>query len=238
MRTYIALFLIACAASAALTPLVIRLCRRYGWVDAPGGRKLHRTPVPRLGGSAVLAALRAGRHPHVPVRQPGHPAVRGHHPQGAADPRPGPAGGRAGGGGRPPGRSAGADQVPGPDRGRHPALGLRIPCGQPHPAGDGHAAPRAGPGLCADGPVDRGRDQRLQFHRRHGWPGLRHRPVHGGVGDGHGPGHRTPGSGGGGGPPGRGGGRLPALQLAAGPHLPGGRRAATSSGSCWAPWPS
>ena len=59
MRTYLALFFLSCLASLALTPAVIGLCRRFGWVDAPGGRKVHDQPVPRLGGAAVVAAFLA-----------------------------------------------------------------------------------------------------------------------------------------------------------------------------------
>ena len=40
-----------------LTPLWRNLCRRWGWVDQPdGGRRLHRVPVPRVGGVPILAA--------------------------------------------------------------------------------------------------------------------------------------------------------------------------------------
>ncbi len=47
-----------------LTPLVERLATRFGVLARPGGRHIHRTPVPRLGGIAVylafLAAVLAG----------------------------------------------------------------------------------------------------------------------------------------------------------------------------------
>jgi UDP-N-acetylmuramyl pentapeptide phosphotransferase/UDP-N-acetylglucosamine-1-phosphate transferase len=40
-----------------LTPLWRNLCRRWGWVDRPdGGRRLHRVPVPRVGGVPIFAA--------------------------------------------------------------------------------------------------------------------------------------------------------------------------------------
>jgi UDP-GlcNAc:undecaprenyl-phosphate GlcNAc-1-phosphate transferase len=40
-----------------LTPLWCNLCRRWGWVDRPdGGRRLHRVPVPRVGGVSIFAA--------------------------------------------------------------------------------------------------------------------------------------------------------------------------------------
>jgi len=43
-----------------LTPMVIRLAHRFGAVDRPGSRKIHTTPVPRLGGLAVFGAFLAG----------------------------------------------------------------------------------------------------------------------------------------------------------------------------------
>ena len=53
------LSLAAAATSAFLvTPLVRDFARRQGWMDQPdGGRKLHVTPVPRLGGVAVFFAF-------------------------------------------------------------------------------------------------------------------------------------------------------------------------------------
>jgi UDP-GlcNAc:undecaprenyl-phosphate GlcNAc-1-phosphate transferase len=47
-------------AAYALTPMVAMLARRAGWVDEPGGRKIHPEPVPLLGGAAVLLALGVG----------------------------------------------------------------------------------------------------------------------------------------------------------------------------------
>lgn len=52
-----ALLALAFALSRMLTPLAARLARARGFVDAPGGRKAHATPVPLGGGLAVLAAL-------------------------------------------------------------------------------------------------------------------------------------------------------------------------------------
>ena len=53
--------LVACASLAALvsfflTPATIRLAHSIGAVDQPGERKVHKTPIPRLGGLAVVAA--------------------------------------------------------------------------------------------------------------------------------------------------------------------------------------
>jgi UDP-GlcNAc:undecaprenyl-phosphate GlcNAc-1-phosphate transferase len=43
-----------------ITPLTIRVAHLRGWVDKPGGRKIHRKPIPRLGGFGVFLALWAG----------------------------------------------------------------------------------------------------------------------------------------------------------------------------------
>jgi UDP-GlcNAc:undecaprenyl-phosphate GlcNAc-1-phosphate transferase len=58
MKTYCALFLIAAFASLVLTPLLRRLCERYGLVSAPqDGRHIHPTAVPRLGGVAIFLSV-------------------------------------------------------------------------------------------------------------------------------------------------------------------------------------
>ncbi len=43
--------------AVALTPLARRAALALGAVDAPGHRKIHTTPIPRLGGAAVVAAI-------------------------------------------------------------------------------------------------------------------------------------------------------------------------------------
>ncbi len=48
--------MIAFAVAGALTPLFRNLCREWGFVDLPGGRKIHDTPVPRIGGVPVAIA--------------------------------------------------------------------------------------------------------------------------------------------------------------------------------------
>jgi UDP-GlcNAc:undecaprenyl-phosphate/decaprenyl-phosphate GlcNAc-1-phosphate transferase len=49
---------VAAATAFLVTPLVRNFARARGWMDRPdGGRKLHLTPVPRLGGVAVLFAF-------------------------------------------------------------------------------------------------------------------------------------------------------------------------------------
>lgn len=47
-------------ASAVLTPAVARFAHAHGLVDVPGGRRVHRAPVPRLGGVAIFSAVFLG----------------------------------------------------------------------------------------------------------------------------------------------------------------------------------
>ncbi|HUF17224.1 MAG TPA: hypothetical protein VMS12_04175 [Thermoanaerobaculia bacterium] len=49
--------LIAAAISALLTPVARRLALRVGAIDRPDPRKIHSTPVPRLGGLAVVVSV-------------------------------------------------------------------------------------------------------------------------------------------------------------------------------------
>ncbi len=58
MRLFVILLSAAGAAllSTALSPLVRRLAVAVGAIDQPGKRKVHSTPVPRLGGLAVIAS--------------------------------------------------------------------------------------------------------------------------------------------------------------------------------------
>ncbi len=50
---------VAFALAAALVPVTGRIARRFGVLDAPGPRKVHGTPTPRIGGIAVWAAFTA-----------------------------------------------------------------------------------------------------------------------------------------------------------------------------------
>ncbi len=50
-------FLAAAALSFGLTPLAKRLAVRLGAVDLPNERKVHKVPIPRLGGVAVVGAF-------------------------------------------------------------------------------------------------------------------------------------------------------------------------------------
>ncbi|BCS35508.1 putative undecaprenyl-phosphate N-acetylglucosaminyl 1-phosphate transferase [Luteitalea sp. TBR-22] len=59
VTTYLLAFLVALAVSAAITPLVERTAVRVDILDRPGGRKLHASPVPRVGGVGVALGLAA-----------------------------------------------------------------------------------------------------------------------------------------------------------------------------------
>lgn len=52
-------FLAAFALSAGLCVVVATLCRRWGVLDQPAPRRIHRAPAPRLGGIAVFVAFLA-----------------------------------------------------------------------------------------------------------------------------------------------------------------------------------
>ncbi len=53
-------FALAAAFGLMLTPLAMRLGRRLGLVDIPGGRRQHLNPTPRSGGLAVFTAYHLG----------------------------------------------------------------------------------------------------------------------------------------------------------------------------------
>ena len=48
---------VALAVSLASIPLVIRLADRKGWYDLPNRRKVHTSPLPRLGGVGMFAGI-------------------------------------------------------------------------------------------------------------------------------------------------------------------------------------
>jgi UDP-GlcNAc:undecaprenyl-phosphate GlcNAc-1-phosphate transferase len=71
-----ALFFASLAAAVAFTPLMIRLARRFAFLDQPGPRKIHTDPIPYGGGIVValtvLAASFASRYwPDFPADRPG-----------------------------------------------------------------------------------------------------------------------------------------------------------------------
>src|SRR5688572_9699481 len=55
--SHIAAFLLALLLSFALIPLVRKRAIAAGMFDAPGGRKIHKAPIPRLGGIAIWAGF-------------------------------------------------------------------------------------------------------------------------------------------------------------------------------------
>lgn len=52
-RRWLYIFLLAFATAFTVTPVMMRLGRRWGLVDQPTGRKIHQTATPRIGGIAV-----------------------------------------------------------------------------------------------------------------------------------------------------------------------------------------
>lgn len=59
MLTWIAIA-VAFIAAVALTPLAIKLARKFNIVDIPNQRKVHTTAMPRIGGIAIYAAFVLG----------------------------------------------------------------------------------------------------------------------------------------------------------------------------------
>jgi len=57
LQHYGALIAIAAVVTLLVTPLVRRVSLRYGFVDQPGGRKVHSQPIPRLGGVAIFLGV-------------------------------------------------------------------------------------------------------------------------------------------------------------------------------------
>ena len=62
MRTlhFMTSFLVALVVSATILPAVIRWAHRLGAVDRPGGRRIHRGEIPRLGGIGIFLGFIAG----------------------------------------------------------------------------------------------------------------------------------------------------------------------------------
>ena len=54
MKTYMTVYFGAAFLALFLVPMVLRLARHYNLVDAPGPRKVHKTPIPRIGGIALI----------------------------------------------------------------------------------------------------------------------------------------------------------------------------------------
>lgn len=56
-RTYIATMLLAGVGAYCLTPFAHIAARRWGAMDVPNARKIHKSPMPRLGGLAVFGGF-------------------------------------------------------------------------------------------------------------------------------------------------------------------------------------
>ena len=69
MQLFLA-FVVALSITAALIPLLARWAPTIGLTDRPGPRKVHATPVPRVGGLAMTAGLLAPLLLTVPLTAP------------------------------------------------------------------------------------------------------------------------------------------------------------------------
>ncbi len=79
VNTYLLLLAVAMCVSLILTPVVSRISQHFGWLDTPrDGRRMHGTPLPRLGGVAVFVALLAGLTPLLVLNNPVSQVLRTH----------------------------------------------------------------------------------------------------------------------------------------------------------------
>lgn len=51
---YLLAFITAMAISMAITPIMVRIAPRFGLIDRPGPRKVHVTPIPRVGSVGIV----------------------------------------------------------------------------------------------------------------------------------------------------------------------------------------
>lgn len=72
MSLLLALPALAFVAALLITPITSQVARRFGCIDAPGLRKIHREPVAYLGGAAVMAAfvIALTAAPWLPILRP------------------------------------------------------------------------------------------------------------------------------------------------------------------------
>ena len=59
MPDYVLAFVIAAGVALLVTPGVIFLAKKTGAMDAPDARKVHKRPVPRIGGLGIYLAFLA-----------------------------------------------------------------------------------------------------------------------------------------------------------------------------------
>ena len=57
MQSYVVAFILALVITYFLTPYVKNLAIRLGALDAPDARKVHKTPIPRMGGLAIYVGF-------------------------------------------------------------------------------------------------------------------------------------------------------------------------------------
>ena len=76
MQLFLA-FVVALSITAALIPLLMRWAPAMGLTDAPGPRKLHATPVPRVGGLAMAVGILVSTLLTVPLAAPVRGTVLG-----------------------------------------------------------------------------------------------------------------------------------------------------------------
>src|SRR5271170_6423408 len=62
-------------ASLVLAPLFIKLAGKLGVVDHPGHRKIHRQPIPYLGGVVIFAAFSAALGLHLAFYRQGGASI-------------------------------------------------------------------------------------------------------------------------------------------------------------------
>ncbi|MCS7243945.1 MAG: MraY family glycosyltransferase [Candidatus Calescibacterium sp.] len=57
MLAYIIIFTLSFLVVLFVTPVVIRVCKQYNIVDNPDERRIHKEPIPRLGGISVIVSV-------------------------------------------------------------------------------------------------------------------------------------------------------------------------------------
>ena len=57
MQAYVVAFILALVITYYLTPYVKTLAIKVGALDAPDARKVHKKPIPRMGGLAIYAGF-------------------------------------------------------------------------------------------------------------------------------------------------------------------------------------
>jgi len=56
MKTYVTVYFGTALVAMFLVPIISRLAKRYRFVDSPGPRKVHRTPIPHIGGIVFIVS--------------------------------------------------------------------------------------------------------------------------------------------------------------------------------------